>query len=186
MTNKINLILWFDFTQSRYFLIPKNQKITPGNLLLFNLTGKRKKVALTAIADFEITESEANTYLEKELNKLFEQIEIGEDIQQEIPKMLEEIFSESNIKKYLPDFAKKLAQIEDNPELLQQLVYEFYTSLSQDFFKEREKQLEEKRQQEYKKSAKEAVEKALSSFNVPTFTDTDWMPEIDLLINEDE
>ncbi|KST62190.1 hypothetical protein [Mastigocoleus testarum] len=190
MNNKNTPALWIDSTRSRYFLIPENQNIPPGNFTLFNLTGKKKKVALTAISSFEITEEEANTHLEKELNKLFEQIKISEDSLEEIPKMLEEIFSESNIEKCLPDFINKLGEIEekieDNPELLAQVIYEFYTSLSQDFFSERKKRLEEKRQQEIKKSAEEAVEKALSSFKIPSFADTDWMSEINFLVDKDE
>ena len=189
-SNKILKQIWLNFMRSRYFLIPENKNIPSGDFLLFNLIGKKKKVALTAITSFEITEEEANIHIEKELKKLFEQIKISEDSLEEIPKMLEEIFSESNIEKYLPDFVNKLGQVEDkiadNPELLQQSIYEFYTSLSEYFFKEREKRLEEKRQQEIENSAKEAVKKALSSFNVPTFADTEWMPEIDLSINEDD
>lgn len=182
--------LWIDSTHNRYFLIPENQNLPPGDFIIFNLIGKKKKVVLTAITDFEITEEKANNYFENELNRLLEQIEISEDIQQEIPKMLEEIFSESNIEKCLPGFINKLGEIEDkieeNPELLAQVIYEFYTSLSQDFFSERKKRLEEKRQQEIKKSAEEAVEKALSSFKIPSFADTDWMPEIDFLVEQDE
>ena len=182
--------LWLDYTRTRYFLIPENQNIPPGDFILFNLTGKKMTVAPTALTPFEITEEEAMAYLETELNQLIEQIEISEDIQQELPKMLEEIFSDSNIEKCLPEMVNKLVDIEDqieqSPELLIQTIHKFSTSLSQDFLIEREKQLKEKRQQEYKKSAKEAVEKALTSFTVPSFADTDWMSEFSILVDKNQ
>ncbi len=182
--------LWLDYTRTRYFLIPDNQNIPTGDFILFNLTGKKKTVALTAIASFEITEEQAMAYLETELNQLIEQIKISEDVQKELPNMLEEIFSYSNIEKCLPKMVKKLVDIEDqieqNPELLIQTIHEFYTSLSQDFLIKRKQQLKEKRQQEYKKSAKEAVEKALTSFTVPSFADTDWMSEFSILVDKNQ
>lgn len=190
MNNEKPSGLWIDYTRTRYFLIPENQDISTGDFLLFNLIGKKKKVALTAITSFEITEEEANIYLETELNQLIKQIEISDEIQKELPNMLEEIFSYSNIEKCLPEMVNKLVDIEDqieqSPELLIETIHEFYTSLSQDFLIKQEQQLKEKRQQEYKKSAKEAVEKALSSFTVPSFADTDWMPEINFLVDKDE
>ena len=182
--------LWLNSACTRYFLIPKNQDIPSGDFILFNFTGEKKTVAPTALASFEITEEEAMAYLETELNQLIEQIEISEDVQKELPNMLEEIFSDSNIEKCLPEMVNKLVDIEDkiehSPELLIQTIHEFYTSLSQNFFIKREKQLKEKRQQEYKKSAKEAVEKALTSFTIPSFTDTDWMSEINFLVDQNE
>lgn len=185
MNSKNTLSLWIDSTRSRYFLIPENQNIPTGDFILFNLTGKIKTVSPTALVSFEITEEEARAFLETELNQLMEQIEISEDIQKELPKMLEEIFSYSNIEKCLPEFVNKLVDIEDkiegNPELLSQVIYEFYTSLSQEFFIEQEKQLEKTRQQEYRKSAKEAVTQSLSSFVLPSFADRDWFSEISLL-----
>lgn len=187
-THENKLFLWFDSNYTHYFLISENQNIPPGNFLLFNLTGKKKKVAPTAITSFEITEEEANHYFVTELNQLLGQIEISEDIQQDIPKMLEEIFS--NIEKYLPDFVTKLGEIEekieDNPESLAPIIYDFYTSLSQDFFIKREKRLEERRQKEVEKSAKEAVKKALNSFSFPTFIDTDWSAYLDYILDNND
>ena len=182
--------LWLNSACTRYFLIPKNQDIPSGDFILFNFTGEKKTVAPTALASFEITEEEAMAYLETELNQLIEQIEISEEIQKELPKMLEEIFSDSNIEKFLPDFVNKLVDIEDqiehSPELLIQTIHQFYTSLSKNFFIKREKQLKEKRQQEYRQSAKDAIAQSLSSFAVPSFADKDWISEISFLVNKDE
>ncbi len=190
MNSENTPFLWINSTRTRYFLIPENQNIPPGDFILFNLTGKKKTVTPTTLSSFEITEEQAMAYLETELNQLIEQIEISEEMQKEIPNMLEEIFSDSNIEKCLPEMVNKLVDIEDqiqqSPELLIQIIHEFYTSLSQDFLIKRKQQLQEKRQQEYKKSAKEAVEKALISFTVPSFTDKDWMSEIDFLVDKDE
>jgi hypothetical protein len=190
MNSKKQLLLWLGSTRSHYFLIPETHNISTGDFILFNLTGEKKEVALTAITSFEITEEEAMTYLETELNQLIEQIEISKDVQQELPKMLEQILSYSNVEKHILKIINKLGEIEDkleeNPELLQQVIYEFYTSLSEEFFSEREKQLEEQRQQEYKQSAKDAIAKSLSFFAIPSFADKDWLPEINFFVDKDK
>ncbi|MEQ9009573.1 MAG: hypothetical protein RLP12_16960 [Ekhidna sp.] len=63
MNSKNKCFLWINYTRSRYFLIPENQNIPTGDFLIFNLTGEKKKVALTAITSLERTEEEAITYL---------------------------------------------------------------------------------------------------------------------------
>ncbi|MEH2188571.1 MAG: hypothetical protein V7K64_20750 [Nostoc sp.] len=176
---------WIDSTRHRYFLIPKNQDIPSGDFIVFNLTGKKKTVSPTAITSFEITEVEARAFLEIELNQLIEEIKISEEIKNELPNILEELFSSSNIKKYIAKIVSEVLnlaeKIDHSPELLEQKIYELITSLNQDLFAEQEKQLEEKRQQEYRKSAKEAVTQSLSSFVLPSFADRNWFSEISLL-----
>ncbi|MEH1954604.1 hypothetical protein [Nostoc sp.] len=183
MYNEKTSYLWVDST--RYFLIPKNQDIPTGYFILFNLIGEKNTVLQTALTSFEITEVEARAYLETKLNQLIEKIEISEEIQKELPNILEELFSSSNIEKYLSDIINKLLilgeSIDQSPELLEEELYGIITSLSQDLFAEQEKELEEKRQQEYRKSAKEAVTQSLSSFVLPSFADRNWFSEISLL-----
>lgn len=190
MNTKKQLLLWLHCTRSRFFLIPEKQELPTGDFILFNLTSKKKTVAPTTLTPFEITEEEAREFLENELNQLMAQIEVSEDIQKELPKMLEEIFSDSNIEKHLPEIINKLVDIEDQieqyPELLIQIIHDFFTSLSQEFFIEQEKQLEQNRQEEYRKSAKDAIAKSLSSFTVPSFADRDWFSEISLLPKDEQ
>ncbi|MEH1771545.1 hypothetical protein [Nostoc sp.] len=182
--------LWIDSTRHHYFFIPENQDVPNGDFILFNLTGEKKTVSPTALTSFEITEVEARAFLETELNQLIEEIKISEDIKKELPNILEELFSSSNIEKNITKiFSKVLSladEIDKSPELLEQKIYEILTSLSQDLFAEQEKQLEEKRKQEYKKSAKEAVTQSLNSFVLPSFADSDWFSEISLLPKDEQ
>ena len=65
--------LWVDSTQTRYFLIPHRQKLKSGDFILHNLDGEEKKVNATSVTPFEITEEEANTYLQTEIEQVMEQ-----------------------------------------------------------------------------------------------------------------
>lgn len=190
MNSENTPLLWFDSTRRHYFLIPKNQDIPTGGFILFSLTGEKKTVSPTALTSFEITEIEARAFLETELNQLMEQIKISEEIKNEPPNLLEELFSSSNIEKYITAIVSEVPnladEIDQSPELLEQKIYEIIKSLNQDLFAEQEKQLEEKRQQEYRKSAKEAVTQSLSSFVLPSFADSDWFSEISLLLKGEQ
>ncbi|MEW6498785.1 MAG: hypothetical protein AB1589_40740, partial [Cyanobacteriota bacterium] len=65
--------LWIDTIQTRYFLIPTRQKLPLGDFILHNLDGEEKKVNPTSLTPFEITEEEANTYLQTEIEQVMEQ-----------------------------------------------------------------------------------------------------------------
>jgi len=65
--------LWIDTTQTRYFLIPTRQKITSGDFILHTIDGEERKVNHTSLTPFEITEEEANTYLQTEIEQVMEQ-----------------------------------------------------------------------------------------------------------------
>ncbi len=65
--------LWIDTTQTRYFLIPTRQKLKSGDFILHNLDGEERKVNPTSLTPFEITEEEANTCLQTEIEQVMEQ-----------------------------------------------------------------------------------------------------------------
>jgi hypothetical protein len=65
--------LWVDSTQTRYFLIPTRQKLPKGDFILHTIDGEEKKVNATVLTPFEITEEEANTYLQTEIEQVMEQ-----------------------------------------------------------------------------------------------------------------
>jgi hypothetical protein len=65
--------LWLDSTQTRYFLIPTRQKLPSGDFILHNLDGEERKVNPTSLTPFEITEEEANTYLQTEIEQVMDQ-----------------------------------------------------------------------------------------------------------------
>ncbi|MFN6571259.1 hypothetical protein [Dendronalium sp. ChiSLP03b] len=188
--NEDKYSLWIDYTRSRYFLIPENQDISTGDLIIFNLTGEKKTVSSTALTSFEVTEVEVRAFLETELNQLMEKIEISEKMKNELPNILEELFSSSNIEKCITEIVSQVLnladEIDQSPELLEHKLYESLTSLSKDLFAKQEKQLKEKRKEEYRKSAKEAVTQSLSSFVLPSFTDKDWFSEISLLPKKEQ
>lgn len=72
MKNNLKYSLWSDATQTRYFLIPDDSKIVIGNFFISNLDGERKEVDRTALNHFEITESEAQAYLQNEISQAIE------------------------------------------------------------------------------------------------------------------
>lgn len=66
-------MLWINYTNSRYFLIPIVQQILEGEFLIKSLTGTQKTVDLNCIAPFEITREEAKPYIQAELEKALKQ-----------------------------------------------------------------------------------------------------------------
>ncbi|MBD2248033.1 hypothetical protein [Nostoc sp. FACHB-888] len=261
--------LWTDSKRSRYFLIPKNQKLSRGSFIICTLTGTTKKVTQTAIAPFEIPEKEAKAYLKAEMNQAMQEAKtalsnftsvstqtleetaltpniissflgitpeelqnnpeaaqtafvnlytdlkglLGESTDQnpaqvearrsrvrflretlqaqainingeieELPGKLQETLSSAEIEGYLHEIVAKLRdltdQIDQSPDTVSQKIDETIESLTKDFFIEEEKRLEEKRKQDYKQSAQDAISQSLRTrgfisfagggFNSPT------------------
>ena len=71
-----NLSLWVNANQSKYFLIPINETISNGDFLISTILGEEKSVDINAISSFEITETEAQQYLETEIKQDLEDIKI--------------------------------------------------------------------------------------------------------------
>jgi hypothetical protein len=65
--------LWIDTTQTRYFIISTHQKITSGDFILHTLDGEERTVNPTSLTSFEITEAEANAYLQNEIDQVMDQ-----------------------------------------------------------------------------------------------------------------
>ncbi|MEG4534414.1 hypothetical protein [Microcoleus sp. D2_18a_D3] len=72
MNSKGKGVLWFDSGHSRYFLISDSRDILSGDFIISNLNNEENKVDRTALTPFEITESEAQTYLQNEINQAIE------------------------------------------------------------------------------------------------------------------
>ncbi|MEQ8972640.1 MAG: methylated-DNA--[protein]-cysteine S-methyltransferase [Coleofasciculus sp. C1-SOL-03] len=64
--------LWTNSTSRRYFLIPNNQLLSPGNFTIRNLTNESKEVELKAITNWEITTEQAQPYIEVKLTKAWQ------------------------------------------------------------------------------------------------------------------
>lgn len=267
MNIKAATSLWIDTTRSQYFLIPDNQEIPSGDFEISAINGSKKKVSLTAIASFEIIESEAKDHLQIEtlrglekfkksflhliiysnqdtqspketktvqnflaailgispqelannpeaargnflnlysdLEKLLDtstEIDLdraknnyeiwlslqerikaqGIDIEQleqelaaDLPDTLERLFSSGNVEQLLPQITSKLRELanylDGSSELTGQKIDQIIADFNQDLFPEKEKKLEKKRKQKYKKSARDAIAQSFSSLNLPSF-----------------
>ena len=267
--------LWTDSKRSRYFLIPEKQKLARGSFVICTLTGIKKKVTQTAIASFEIPETEAKAYLQAEMNQAMAQaktafsnlvsfstgasqeppsnptpsseqtssvsniissllgvtpeelqnnpeaaqtafvniytelkefvdestsknptqveaararvrslretlqaqgVNITEDIE-ELPNKLQEVLSSSKIEGYLQEIVTKLRdladQIDQSPDAVGQKIDETIQSLSKDLFVDEEKRQEEKRKQDYKQSAQNAIAQSFKSLGLRSFAGGD-------------
>ena len=63
--------LWSTPDRTRYFLIPDDRELPPGDFLLVTLTGKRREVdPAAAAAEFEVSRAEAKAWTESELKEV--------------------------------------------------------------------------------------------------------------------
>jgi hypothetical protein len=103
-------------------------------------------------------------------------INISEEIE-EIPKKLQEVLSSSDIEGYLKEIVAKLRdfadQINQSPDAVGQKIDETIHTLSKDLFIDEEKRLEEKRKQQYRQSAQEAIAQSFRSLGIPSFAGGD-------------
>ncbi|MDZ8239995.1 MAG: hypothetical protein RMZ69_23055 [Nostoc sp. ChiQUE01a] len=93
-------------------------------------------------------------------------INISEEIE-ELPNKLQEVFSSANIEEYLQEIVIKLRdvteEIEQSPGGFEQIIDETVKSLSKDLFSEEEKEVDDKKNQDYKQSAENAIAQSLKS-----------------------
>ena len=103
-------------------------------------------------------------------------INVGEEMDELSDKLLE-AFSDSKIEDYLQKILAKLRdladQIDQSPDAVGQKIDETIQSLSKDLFVDQEKRLEEKRKQQYRKSAQDAIAESFRSLGLPSFAGGD-------------
>jgi len=103
-------------------------------------------------------------------------INVGDEMDELSDKLLE-AFSDSKIEDYLQKILAKLRdladQIEQSPDGVGQKIDETIKSLSKDLFVDQEKRLEEKRKQQYRKSAQDAIAESFRSLGLPSFAGGD-------------
>ncbi|WP_445633477.1 hypothetical protein [Nostoc sp. DSM 114161] len=91
-------------------------------------------------------------------------INISEEIEI-LPNKLQEVLSSANIEEFLQEIAIKLRdlieEIEQSPGGFEQIIDETIKSLDKDSFSDRDKELEEKKKEEYKQSAENAIAQSL-------------------------
>lgn len=64
MTTQAERSLWFDFSESRYYLIPSGEPLPEGDLMLVTLTGGRQFVDSAAVAAWEVDEGAAMAHVQ--------------------------------------------------------------------------------------------------------------------------
>ncbi|HBE17167.1 MAG TPA: hypothetical protein DEG17_20390 [Cyanobacteria bacterium UBA11149] len=107
-------------------------------------------------------------------------IKISGEIE-ELPKKLQEVLSSSNIEEYLKEIVDKLRdfadQIDKSPDAVGQKIDEMIHSSLKDLFIEEEKRLEEKRKQQYRQSAQDAIAQSFKNMGIPSFAGGDLKVE---------
>ena len=73
MNTKISPTLWSDVERSRFFLIPGDRQIPPGDFPLRTITGRQMEVEPNALAPFEISREEAKTWLNSQFGQVLEE-----------------------------------------------------------------------------------------------------------------
>ncbi|BAY79283.1 hypothetical protein NIES25_57670 (plasmid) [Nostoc linckia NIES-25] len=91
-------------------------------------------------------------------------ININEEIEV-LPNKLQEVLSSANIEEFLQEIVIKLRdlieEIEQSPGGFEQIIDETMKSLSKDSFSDEDKELEEKKKEDYKQSAENAIAQSL-------------------------
>ncbi len=104
-------------------------------------------------------------------------INISEEIE-ELPNKLQEVFSSANMEEYLQEIVIKLRdlteEIEQSPGGFEQIIDETIKSLSKDSFSDEDKELEEKKKQDYKQSAENAIAQSLKFSGFTPFAGGDF------------
>jgi hypothetical protein len=112
MNNKI----WFNPKISRYFLIENSLNIAHGNFTIINIDNEEKQVNEQDIIAFEITELQAQSYIENEIKEVIETLKIP------ITELIKSSLSENTLNFNSEDFIINLiAQLTNTtPEELEQ------------------------------------------------------------------
>lgn len=66
------LTLWSDAPRTRFFLIPDDHTLPPGDFPIHTITGRKQEVDPTTLAPFEKTETEAKEWLESQFGGMLE------------------------------------------------------------------------------------------------------------------
>lgn len=69
--------LWTDPARGRYFLIPDEEQLPPGEFVLRTLTGRELRVGEAAAAAFEVSEAEAREWVKAEFGELLDGARAG-------------------------------------------------------------------------------------------------------------
>ena len=74
MRKEASHTLWSTPDRARYFLIPDDRELPPGELRLITLTGRRQEVDLAAAAEFEVSREEAKARTQAALKEVLGEV----------------------------------------------------------------------------------------------------------------
>ena len=64
--------LWTDSGRTRYFIVPDDTVLSPGDFTLHTITGRKADVDPAALAPFEVSEPQAKAWLEGEFGRMLD------------------------------------------------------------------------------------------------------------------
>ena len=73
MNSKLSQTLWSDVERSRFFLIPSDRQLPPGDFPLRTITGRQMEVEPQSLTPFEVTREEATAWLKSQLGNVIEE-----------------------------------------------------------------------------------------------------------------
>lgn len=76
-SNNLPHTLWTDPARSRYFVLPDEEQLPPGEFVLRTLTGRELRVEEASAAAFEVSEAEAREWVKAEFGELLDGVRAG-------------------------------------------------------------------------------------------------------------
>ncbi|HLP88952.1 MAG TPA: hypothetical protein VK184_10230 [Nostocaceae cyanobacterium] len=125
--------LWTDSNRLRYFLIPDNQNLPDGEFTIYKVNGYEKKVDITALIVWEISQSEAREYLQADMNQA---LETAKNAFGDFMLFAAQTFQNSSEPSLVSSALKINPQeLQNRPEIAKETTQNLYTEL-QDLLKE--------------------------------------------------
>jgi hypothetical protein len=106
------MTLWSNSVRSRFFLIPDDNSLPPGDFVLRTITGREQRVASAALAPFEVSEEQAKEWLKDEFGKILDNARGG------VNRFLEKLRSGPGKPDRISDLRELLDRIEAIVELI--------------------------------------------------------------------
>jgi hypothetical protein len=70
--SNLALTLWANPMRSRFFLVPDEHPLPPGDFVLRTITGREQRVNSAALVPFEVSEEQAKEWLKDEFGKMLD------------------------------------------------------------------------------------------------------------------
>ncbi|HEX7317544.1 MAG TPA: hypothetical protein VF297_26825 [Pyrinomonadaceae bacterium] len=77
LREQVSRNLWTDPARTRYFLLPDDPRLPPGEFVLRTVTGRELRVEEGAAAAFEVSEAEAREWVKAEFGEMLDGVRAG-------------------------------------------------------------------------------------------------------------